>query len=275
MFVPLARISHVSLGRRTIRLVGDIELGRHAPEALEIVVAPGLLAEYVHDKTAEIEQRPFGGAMTLAMFGRAAEILIELRLDFRADGLHLRGAVARADHKKIGEGACCREVEYGDARSFLFLCGFGSGAVGDDEIEKAEQHFVFLPHGDVQEGVGADDEKEAIAVADAAEVAHGVHGIVELRAAEILTGLGKRGNEVRMLGACKGDHGKPVRKRSEVRLQLVRGTARGDEVELVEIKTPVSGTSNGKMAVVDGIEGTAKNRDAPRMTFCGGSVRLP
>jgi len=64
-------------------------------------------------------------------------------------------------------------------------------------------------------------------VADAAEVAHGVHGIVELRAAEILTGLGKRGNEVRMLGACKGDHGKPVRKRSEVLLQLVRGTARG------------------------------------------------
>jgi len=68
-------------------------------------------------------------------------------------------------------------------------------AVGDDEIAKAEQHFVFLPHGDVQEGVGADDEKEAIAVADAAEVAHGVHGIVELRAAEILTGLGKRGTK--------------------------------------------------------------------------------
>src|SRR5258708_31505503 len=77
-----------------------------------------------------------------------------------------------------------------------------------------------------------------------------------------------------MFGACKRDHGKPVRKWREVLLQLVRGTARRDKVELVEIKAPVSGTSNGKMAVVDGIEGTAKNRDAPRMMFCGGAGRL-
>src|ERR1700731_3564164 len=143
--------------------------------------------------------------------------------------------------------------------------GFRADArtIGDDEIAKAEQRFVFSPHRDVQERVGADDEKEAIAVAvvDATEVAHGVHGIVELRAAEILTGLGKRGNEVRMLGASKRDHGKPVWKRSEVLLQLVRGTTRGDEMEFVEIEAPVGGTSNGKMAVVDGIAGTAKNRD--------------
>src|SRR6267143_2424620 len=77
-----------------------------------------------------------------------------------------------------------------------------------------------------------------------------------------------------MFCACKRDHGKPVRKRREVLLQLVRGSARGDEVEFVEIKAPVSGTSNGKVAVVYGIEGTAKNRDAPRMMFCGGAVRL-
>src|SRR5467141_3704711 len=149
-------------------------------------------------------------------------------------------------------------------------------AISDDEIAEVEQRFVFFPHWDVQERVGADDEKEAISVAvvDVTEIAHGVHGIVELRAAEILAGFGQRRNEVRMLGTSERDHGKPVRKRSEVLLQLVRGTTRGDEVELVEIKTPVSGTSNGKMAVVDGIEGTAKNRDAPRMMFCGGAVRL-
>src|ERR1700731_2365361 len=93
-------------------------------------------------------------------------------------------------------------------------------AIGDDEIAKAEQRFVFSPHRDVQERVGADDEKEAIAVAvvDATEVAHSVHGIVELRAAEILAGFGKQGNEVRMLGTSERDHGKPVRKRSEVLL---------------------------------------------------------
>src|SRR5437879_13823399 len=110
MFMPELRMREV-LFRRTIGPVGKFELGRHAPEALEIVVAPGLLAENVHDKTAEIEQRPFGGAISLTMFGRAAEILVELRLDFGADSLHLRRAEPRANHKIIGEGARCREVE--------------------------------------------------------------------------------------------------------------------------------------------------------------------
>ena len=148
--------------------------------------------------------------------------------------------------------------------------------IGDDEIAKAEQRFVFFPHGDVQERIGADDEKEAISVAvvDVTEVAHGVHGIVELRAAEILAGFGQRRNEVRMLGTSERDHGKPVRKRSEVLLQLVRGTTRGDEVDFVEVKAAVGGTGSGKMAVVDGIKGTAENRDTPRMMFCGGAMPL-
>jgi hypothetical protein len=45
-------------------------------------------------------------------------------------------------------------------------------------------------------------------------------------------------------------------------------------VEFVEIKAPVGGAGNRKMAVVDGIKGTAENRDTPRMMFCGGAVRL-
>jgi hypothetical protein len=45
-------------------------------------------------------------------------------------------------------------------------------------------------------------------------------------------------------------------------------------VEFVEIEAPVGRAGNGKMAVVDGIEGTAENRDTPRMMFCGGAVRL-
>src|SRR5258707_14106377 len=42
VFVPEGRIRHVSFGRRTLRPVGDIELGRHGPEALEVIVTPGL-----------------------------------------------------------------------------------------------------------------------------------------------------------------------------------------------------------------------------------------
>jgi len=79
---------------------------------------------------------------------------------------------------------------------------------------------------------------------------------------------------VRMLGASERDHGKAVRKWREVLLQLVRRPARGDEVEFVEIEAPVGGARDGKMAVVDGVKGTAKNRDAARMMFCGGAVRL-
>ena len=149
-------------------------------------------------------------------------------------------------------------------------------AIGDDEIAKAEQCFVFLPHGNVQECVGADDEKETIAVAviDVPEVAHSVHGIVELRAAEVFARFGERRNEVRVFGTGKRNHGKPVRERREVLLQLVRRPARGDEVEFVEIEAAVGGASNGEMAVVDGIEGAAENRNTARMVFCGGAVRL-
>src|SRR5260370_16872028 len=110
VFVLEGRIWHVSFGRWTVRLVGDIELGRHAPEALEIVVAPGLLAENVHNKTAEIEQRPFGGAISLAVFGRAAEILVELRLDFGTARLHLPGPDARAHHKTLAEAPRPRQL---------------------------------------------------------------------------------------------------------------------------------------------------------------------
>ena len=128
---------HVSFKSRTVRLVGEFELGCHAPEALKIVVAAGLLAENVDNEAAEIEQRPFRGPMSLAMFGWAVEMLVELRFDLRADGLNLRRAEARADYKILCErtGGC--EVEHGDARGFLFLCGF------DGEADALRQGFEF------------------------------------------------------------------------------------------------------------------------------------
>ncbi len=147
-------------------------------------------------------------------------------------------------------------------------------AVGDDEITKREQGFIFLPHGDIQECVGANDEKEPVTVVNVTKITHGVHGIVKLRAAEILTGFGKRGNEVGMFSASERNHSKAVGKRREVLLQLVRRPARGNEVEFVEIETPVGGAGDGKMAVVDWVKRTAENRDAARMMFCGSAVRL-
>src|SRR5580704_13736889 len=94
-----------------------------------------------------------------------------------------------------------------------------------------------------------------------AEITDRVHGIVELGTAEILAGFGKRRNEMRMLGAGERDHGKAVRERREVLLQLVRRSARCDEMQLVEIEAPVGGARDGEMPVVDGVERTAKNRD--------------
>ena len=45
-------------------------------------------------------------------------------------------------------------------------------------------------------------------------------------------------------------------------------------MNFVEIKTPIGGASDGKMAIVDGIEGAAKNRNTARMMPCGSAVRL-
>jgi len=79
---------------------------------------------------------------------------------------------------------------------------------------------------------------------------------------------------VRMLGASERDHSKAVRERGEMLLQFMRRPARGDEMQFVEIKTPVGRSRDRKMAVVDGIERTAENRNAARMMLRGSAVRL-
>ena len=149
-------------------------------------------------------------------------------------------------------------------------------AVGDDEVAESEERFVFLPRGDVEKCIGADDEKNSVpvTVVDVPEVADRVDGIMKLRAAEILACFCKRGNEMWMLGASQGNHGKSMGKRCEVLLELVRWPACGNEVDLVEIKPPVGSARDRKMTTMYGIEGTAKKRNAARLVFCGGSVRL-
>src|SRR6266446_4867701 len=151
-----------------------------------------------------------------------------------------------------------------------------SRAIGNDEITETEERFVFLPHGNVEKGVSANHEKNAVAMVmiDMTKVANGVHGIVELGAAEVFSGFGERRNEMRVLGAGKRNHGKPVREGREVLLELVRRPAGGDEMDFVEIKTAVGSAGDRQVAVVNGIKGTAKERDAARMMLGGGTVRL-
>jgi hypothetical protein len=45
-------------------------------------------------------------------------------------------------------------------------------------------------------------------------------------------------------------------------------------MHFVEIETAVGGAGDGEMAVVDGVERTAKERDAARVMFSSGAVRL-
>ena len=79
---------------------------------------------------------------------------------------------------------------------------------------------------------------------------------------------------MRMLGAGKRDHGESVRNGSKVLLQLMRRPAGRDEMHFVKINAPVGGARHDEVTTVNGIKRTAKERDAARMMFCGGAVRL-
>jgi len=77
-----------------------------------------------------------------------------------------------------------------------------------------------------------------------------------------------------MVGAGERDHGETVRKWRKVLLELVRRTARRDEMNFVEIEAAVGGTRDGDVAIMDWIERTAKKRDTAGMVLSGCAVRL-
>src|SRR5207237_10504872 len=110
-------------------------------------------------------------------------------------------------------------------------------------IAEHEQRFVFLPHRNVQKRIRADDKENAVAIAmiGVAEVAHCVHRIVELRAAEILARLRQRRHEMRMLGACQRDHSEAMRKWRKELLENVRWTACGNELDYIELEPAIDG----------------------------------
>ena len=112
------------VARGDARFVGDFELWRGAPEAFEVVIPAGLLAENVQDEAAEIDQRPFRGAATFAVFWGAVKMSFQLVFDLAADGLHLWRAEASADHEVVGESSDATEIENGYSCSFLVLRRF-------------------------------------------------------------------------------------------------------------------------------------------------------
>ena len=147
-------------------------------------------------------------------------------------------------------------------------------AVGDDEIAKTQERLVLLPHGNVEESVGTDDEENTIAGIGVTEIANRIDRVVKLGAGKIFACLGERRNKMRMIHASEGNHCETVRERCEVLLQFVRRTAGGDEMDFIEIEPAVSSAGYGEMAIVNWVERAAKNRDAAGMMLCGSAVRL-
>src|ERR1700676_1171769 len=129
-------------------------------------------------------------------------------------------------------------------------------AIGDDEIAQAQKSFVFLPHGNIEKGVRANNEKNSVAgvVVRVPKITHRVDGIVQLGAAEVLPSFGERWNEVRMFRAGQGNHCKAVRKRREMLFQLVRRTAGRNEMNFVEIKAAVGRARDSQVAVMDRVK---------------------
>jgi len=203
-----------------------------------------------------------------------------------------RGNVARDVFEKIDIGAAKLRDELRRRRIGITL-GIGSGhqirrddelqrfgtnagAIGDDEVGQAKQRLVLFPHGNVEKRVGADDEKNSVAmgVICVAEITDRVDGIMQLRARKIFAGFRERWNEMRMLRAGQRHHRIAVGKRREMLFELVRRAAGGNEVNFVEIETAVGSARNGEMSVVDGVEGPAEQCDAAGMMFCGSAVGL-
>src|SRR5215469_3533963 len=100
----------VPSSHKTLRGIGDLELRRRTPQAFQVVIPPRVLAEDVHNKTAEIQQCPIRRTVAFAVPHRPAHLFVELLFDFCADGLHLRRAEARANHEIVRERARAAQI---------------------------------------------------------------------------------------------------------------------------------------------------------------------
>jgi len=77
-----------------------------------------------------------------------------------------------------------------------------------------------------------------------------------------------------MFGARQRYHGETVREGREMLLQFVGWPAGWNEMDFVKVKAAVGRACDSKMAVMNRIEGAAKEGDAAGVMFYGGAVRL-
>src|SRR5712675_2417286 len=106
---------------RPIRFIGNFQLLRRPPQPLQVVIVPSLLAEHMHDKTSEIQQRPFRRAASLAVLRGTPLLLVELFLDLGANCLHLRRAESGANHEVRRKRAHSAEIQHRNPRRFFVL----------------------------------------------------------------------------------------------------------------------------------------------------------
>ncbi len=107
-------------------------------------------------------------------------------------------------------------------------------------------------------------------------VPHGIYRIKNFASGLPRAGFRKRGHKSGVVGAGQGHHaGITVGVGCHPRTALVRRAAGGNEMNFVQMETPLCGSRHGKMADVNGIECSAEKRDAPLANlFPGNAVRF-
>jgi hypothetical protein len=92
------------------------------PEALQIVVIPGLLLENMDQEIAIVYQDPFAAIVALYADWHLP-LALQLEVDLVANCLILPGAGARADNEIVAETGYFAEIEHLDVlRFFGFSC---------------------------------------------------------------------------------------------------------------------------------------------------------
>ena len=92
-----------------------------APEAFQVVVGTGFLFEDVDYEVAVVYQHPFAAVVAFYADCQFACVL-ELDVDFVADGLILFGTGSRADDEIVAEAGYFAKVEHLDVGCFLGFC---------------------------------------------------------------------------------------------------------------------------------------------------------
>jgi len=132
-----------------------------------------------------------------------------------------------------------------------------AGARDDDEIDHMDEFIPAMPGFDFGEGVGADEEKDAIGGVYFLQALDGVDGIAALGA------LFHPGDaEARLGEAGEFDHAGAVGEGRACDAGFVRWVAGGDEQNVVELEAFERGAGYGEMGVVDGVKGTTKHAEA-------------